>query len=149
MQVTQPQNHIVIAVKALLLHGRRALILHRSPTAPHSPGIWEHTGGKLEFGETLTDALLREIREETNLAATVERLLYAVTLKTGPHRQIVVLCYLCTAHNNAVQLSSEHDAYLWATRAEIEQLIDKQILQNMHTYHVFDQIDIEAIDTDD
>ncbi|MFV0412006.1 MAG: NUDIX domain-containing protein, partial [Oscillospiraceae bacterium] len=89
-----PENKIILAVKAFLVHGNRALLVRRSPSAHYSPGLWEYPGGKIEFGETLQQALEREISEETGLNATVGQLLYATTFFTGISRQVVIITYL-------------------------------------------------------
>ncbi|MDL2324732.1 NUDIX domain-containing protein [Ruminococcaceae bacterium OttesenSCG-928-A16] len=135
---------IIVAVKSLLLHNRKALLLRRQNTAPQGPGIWEFTGGKLEFGETLQQALLREIREETGLVATIDKLLYAVTLRTGPARQIVVINYLTHAAAGKVQLSGEHQAYHWATQQEMLDMLDPDIVKNLNQFNVFQQVDIST-----
>lgn len=133
---------IVVAVKSLIVYNQRALIMRRSFTDRHGPGIWEFTGGRLEFGETLEDGLLREIQEETGLEAAIQKLLYAVTLPTGPTRQIVVLNYLTYAAGDKVRLSSEHQDYRWATKQDMLELLDPQIVKNLHKYNVFSKIDI-------
>lgn len=137
-----PQGEIVVAVKSLLLHNRRALIMHRSNADRYGGGIWEFPGGKLEFGEGLQQAILREIQEETGLAATVQRLLYAASFQTGPARQIIILNYLCHTAQNDVVLSSEHQAFRWASRAEMRALLDADIQKNLDQFDVWGQLDI-------
>ena len=63
---TKPHLQVTAAV---IVYRNRVLIARRGPRERH-PGRWEFPGGKQEPGETLTDCLIREIREE--LALDVE-----------------------------------------------------------------------------
>lgn len=136
------QPTIVVAVKSLLIHNDKALIIQRSPSAEFGAGIWEFAGGKLEFGETLEECLLREIKEETGLTARMDKLLYAVTLPTGPTRQIVVLNYLTHLVSGSVTLSHEHQNYLWATRQEMLSMLDSDIVENLVQHNVFAKVNL-------
>lgn len=49
---------------------------------PPRLGQWSIPGGKLEWGESLKEALRREIREETGLVVEIERLIDVVDLLT-------------------------------------------------------------------
>ncbi|MDL2253193.1 NUDIX domain-containing protein [Ruminococcaceae bacterium OttesenSCG-928-I18] len=134
---------IIPTVKAMILRGRRVLILRRSATDPYGPGIWEFPGGQMEFGESLVKALRREVREETGLAIEIGPLLYTATPLIRADRQALVLNYLCTAGTEEVVLSHEHYDFLWATKAELCTMLEATILQNLLDNDVFSRLDID------
>ena len=57
-------------VAAIICRDGKILITRR-PDSVHLPGLWEFPGGKVEPGETLKAALMREIREELGLSVIV------------------------------------------------------------------------------
>jgi len=59
----------------VILRGRQVLIARRHQQA-HQGGLWEFPGGKLEEGESVPEALTRELKEEIGIAVeTAEPLL--------------------------------------------------------------------------
>ena len=68
------------AVSVALLRGERVLLVRRG-RAP-AMGLFAFPGGRVEAGETLEDAVRRELREETGLEA--EAIAPAVTLDIDP-----------------------------------------------------------------
>ena len=56
------------------------LIVKRHPKSRTDPGMWELPGGKVEKGEFFTDALIREIKEETNLDCDVGNFCEAIQM---------------------------------------------------------------------
>jgi len=127
---------IVTAVKGIVQYANRILIVQRA-AADSGGGTWEFPGGKIDFGELPEDSLTREIEEETGLSVTVDRIAYASSLMTHPDRQVILLVYFCTATNDAVELSDEHDDYLWADDAMFRQNIAPNILADFEQHRIF------------
>ena len=137
------ENLIGVAVKAIILFERKALIIQRSSDVESNPDIWEFVGGKLEFGESLEDCLRREIREEVNLDVEVKELLYATTFMVDEMKQTVILAYVCNASIEHVTLSSEHKSYMWANKDQMKALLWNPILQDHELYSVWDRLCID------
>lgn len=58
---------------ALIIDGPQVLLVLRAN--PPLQGYWGLPGGRVELGETVEQALLREVREETGLEVSIERYL--------------------------------------------------------------------------
>jgi mutator protein MutT len=54
----------MIEVVAAVISRDGKILITRRLDGTHLPGLWEFPGGKVEPGETLKAALMREIREE-------------------------------------------------------------------------------------
>ena len=61
----------MIEVVAAVICRDGKILITRRPDTVHLPGLWEFPGGKVEPGETLKAALMREIREEVGLDVIV------------------------------------------------------------------------------
>jgi len=60
----------VPAVIAVVIRRGEALLVRRAN--PPDAGLWGFPGGKIEFGETVAEAAVRELREETAIAAEAQ-----------------------------------------------------------------------------
>ena len=81
-------------VAALLIRDGRMLITRR-PASSHLGGLWEFPGGKLEPGETHSQALAREMREETGCEILPGRVYHEVT-HSYPEKTVRLFFILCT-----------------------------------------------------
>jgi 8-oxo-dGTP diphosphatase len=82
-------DYIGVGVGAIVVDERGRLFLaRRGPAARNERGLWEFPGGSVEFGETLAQALAREMREEYGIGIDVGPLLDVVDhilLEEGQH----------------------------------------------------------------
>jgi 8-oxo-dGTP diphosphatase len=84
------------------------------------PGMWEFPGGKIEPGESATEALVREITEE--LSCNIEVHEFINTAEYEYEFGIVVLStYYCSLISGEPELS-EHDGMVWLRPDELQQL---------------------------
>ncbi len=60
------QKRPKIGVAVLVLHDGKILLGKRKGT--HGAGMWEAPGGHLEYGETIEECAIRELKEETGLS---------------------------------------------------------------------------------
>ena len=73
-------------------------LMHKRPKHKHHGGLWEFPGGKVETGETPVNALVREIREELDIALEADLLTPATfAQEEGAAHEcpIVILLYTC------------------------------------------------------
>ena len=83
---------------------------------------WIVPGGKVDFGETLTNALQREIREETNIAISDIKFT-GVSELVEPQRHFIFLEFTALAHSiDEVRLNQEATEYGWFAKEELAKL---------------------------
>lgn len=111
------------------------LLLH------YAAGHWDFPKGKLEEGETIRDAAVRELAEETDLAAKLDNSFsashaYFFTDYDGQKAHKKVDYFLGEAEDGHVKLSEEHQGYEWLPyHKALERLtFEKGILVKAHAY---------------
>jgi 8-oxo-dGTP diphosphatase len=105
MSITESHSHTgdrafrpIAATIAVLLHQGRVLLVRRAN--PPDAGRWGFPGGKIEVGETIEAAAVRELVEETGVRAEVRCIFTAVDAfdhdASGRIRQhFVLIAVLC------------------------------------------------------
>ncbi len=99
----------------------KILILRRHPKSRTNPHKWELPGGKTEKGELFDEALIREVKEETDLDVKVGDFCEAVQ-DDYPHKRTVQLIMYSKDIKGEVKISDEHDDWMWASIDEIKSL---------------------------
>ena len=103
----------VIAVGVVLLDGDRVLLIERA--RPPQAGRWTVPGGKVELGESLEAAALRELAEETGLSCTLGPVVEVLDrVVRGPDSEIqfhfVIIDFLGTAPTGELRAGSDSAA---------------------------------------
>lgn len=110
-----PQHSVSAAGIVLDASGKRVLLIHRRDN-----GRWEPPGGVLELGETIEDAVIREVEEETGARVEVERL-------TGVYKNmrqgIVALVFRCRLLSEPLSHSDEATTVAWHAIDELPNLM--------------------------
>ncbi len=65
--MTAPRQHTEVAVGILVRSSDDALLLSTRPEGKAYAGYWEFPGGKIEAGESVEQALRRELQEELGI----------------------------------------------------------------------------------
>ena len=90
MSLPQQNNLFLVRPTGVLIEDGKMLIVKQ--TVDNSRG-WSLPGGKLEQGETIEKALIRELKEETGLAVEVTELLY-ICDKTDVNPPVIHITFL-------------------------------------------------------
>ena len=110
----------LVGVGAVIVHEGRVLLVQRGREP--MKGRWTIPGGLIEIGETLSDAVVRETREETGLEVEPIEL---VELLDRIHRQngrvryhYVIADYLCRVAGGTLAAADDAAAVRWVGREE-------------------------------
>jgi 8-oxo-dGTP diphosphatase len=101
-------------VNAVLLRANEVLLARRSPTRKAYAGLWSFPGGHVEAGESLDQALHRELQEEVGISPTA---FCRVTQIADPASATTIYhMYAVTAWTGAPAIRDhEHSELRWFT----------------------------------
>ena len=109
---------MVDVVAALIWRDDRFMICQR-PAHKARGLLWEFVGGKLEPGETMQDALIRECREELDIKVNVGEI-FTQVIHHYPDIHIQLTLFHCTIAKGTPSLL-EHNDLKWILPSEIPQ----------------------------
>ena len=106
----------------MVIDGERVLLVRRGG-APLA-GEWSLPGGRLELGELVEQAVVREVREETGLEVVPVRLLGTYDLidrdEAGRIRYHYVLVnWICSVGGGDLRAGDDATAVCWAERGDL------------------------------
>jgi len=121
--MTDARSLPIAAAIAVVVRGERLLLVRRS----HKPdaGRWGFPGGKIEPGETVISAALRELDEETGVSAEAAEVLTALDVirRDGAIlHHYVLIAVLCRWQRGEGAPASDAEEIGWFNLAEISAL---------------------------
>ena len=109
----------VIAGKVMIQNADgRFLFIRRSQSSNHFKAQWEMPGGKMDPGETLSDCLIRETKEETGLDIAIDHVMGAAEGDIPAYRLAYLFLSAHVVGSEVIRLSDEHDDFKWVTPEE-------------------------------
>lgn len=111
-----------IAVGGIIIHNEQIVLLRRPDKIESHPSIWEIPSGGVYVNETLKDAIIREVFEETKLNILVGQYVGYFTYISKnniPCIQINHICSLDLSSNLQIKISDEHIYGEWVTISKL------------------------------
>lgn len=114
------ESRVIEVVAAVIEHEGKILACRRRPEKA-AGGKWEFPGGKLEKGETHSEALVREIREELSISIEVIAPLRTDDTVVG-ESTIRLVCLRARLLGDPPTQSLDHDELRWVCPSSLPDL---------------------------
>jgi ADP-ribose pyrophosphatase YjhB (NUDIX family) len=118
-------NSLVVATSAVVTDSQGRILLQRRADS----GNWALPGGAMEMGESLTDAVVREVREETGFDIQVTGLVgtytdprHVIAYTDGEVRRQFNVCYIARITAGEPAISSESTELRFVAPSELDNL---------------------------
>lgn len=113
-----PMTAAMHVMAGVMLDPQGRVLLAQRPPGKHLAGLWEFPGGKLEAGETPVDGLVRELREELGVEASIEGPLIRVPWRYGERSLLLDARIVRRWQGEPASLDGQ--ALRWADPASVE-----------------------------
>lgn len=141
-QAPQPNSLVVATCAVVTDHDGRILLQRRSDS-----GNWAMPGGGMEMNESLTDSVIREVKEETGFDIEVTGIVgtytdprHIIAYTDGEVRRQFNICYTARIVGGALAISNESTEIRFVAPSEIAGL-QMHYTQRLRIKHYLEQRD--------
>ncbi len=108
-----------VGVGAIVRRGTLLLLVRRGREPGR--GLWSIPGGRVEQGETLAEAVVRELREETDLQGVCGRFVgWAERIDADHHR--IILDFEVSADDGEASAHDDADEVAWVELSRLDEV---------------------------
>ena len=123
----QRNKMLLNVVGGILIHNEKILLVKRSNNLKVMPNKYEFPGGKVEMGETLQEALIRELKEELSIDINLKNIIEFPknSLETD---KLILTVFIVQNWKNKITLNPEINSEILPVKFSelkyIEELLD-------------------------
>ena len=118
-------NSLVVATSAVVVDGRGRILMQRRADS----GNWALPGGGMEMNESLTDSVIREVKEETGYEVEVTGLVgtytdprHIIAYSDGEVRRQFNICFTAHVIGGQLAISDESTEIRFVDRGGLDEL---------------------------
>ena len=115
------EQKFAIAVKCIIKNeNNKYLILEKTKNEAKndkSDNLYDIPGGRVEYGEDIPNAVIREVFEETGILLikdNIKKIVNATSIVRNDGLHLTIITYFVKIENPIIKISSEHSNFYWA-----------------------------------
>ena len=110
---------MINVVKAIIKKDNKFLLLKRSSNSKFFASLWDFPGGKIKGEEKVSEALVREVKEESNLNIKSTDKFDEYNYNEKGH-EIHFRVFWPTSFSGEVKLSKDHTEFRWFSKEDLK-----------------------------